>query len=89
MIYSKFKKMKRLFVFAPAILLVLFLLISFVLKEKDATKVIGNKSGLETSFLNLQMADKPGRTSAKGCPKICGKIVSGEIASLQMIKGCF
>ena len=27
---------------------------------------------LQTSFLNLLMADKPGRTSAKGCQKICG-----------------
>ena len=47
------------------------------------------KAELQRSFLNLQMADKPGRTSAKGCRKICGKMVSGEIASLQMIKGCF
>ena len=36
MFYSKFKKMKRLFVFVPAILLVLFLINSFVLKEKEA-----------------------------------------------------
>jgi photosystem II stability/assembly factor-like uncharacterized protein len=36
MFYFKFKKMKRLFVFIPAILLVLFLLNSFVLKEKEA-----------------------------------------------------
>ena len=36
MFYSKFKKMKRLFVFVPAILLVLFLVNSFVLKEKEA-----------------------------------------------------
>ncbi len=35
MIYSKFKKMKKLFVLAPAILLVLFLFNSFVLKEKE------------------------------------------------------
>jgi len=32
----KFKKMKRLFVFVPAILLILFLINSFVLKEKKA-----------------------------------------------------
>ncbi len=36
MFYSKFKKMKRLFVFVSAILLVLFLINSFVLKEKEA-----------------------------------------------------
>lgn len=40
MFYSKFRKMKRLFVFVPAILLILFLINSFVLKEKDAAKVI-------------------------------------------------
>ncbi|PWV55584.1 sialidase family protein [Chitinophaga sp. S165] len=38
--------MKRLFVFVPATLLVLFILYSFVLKEKDPAKVIRNKSGL-------------------------------------------
>ena len=38
MFYLKFKKMKRLFVFVPAIFLVLFLLNSFVLKEKEAKK---------------------------------------------------
>jgi photosystem II stability/assembly factor-like uncharacterized protein len=37
--------MKKLFVFVPAILLVLFLLNSFVLKEKDEGKMIRNKSG--------------------------------------------
>ncbi|PSL46496.1 hypothetical protein CLV51_103476 [Chitinophaga niastensis] len=37
MFYSKFKKMKRLFVFVPVILLV-FLLNSFVLKEKEAVE---------------------------------------------------
>ncbi len=36
MFYAEFKKMKRLFVFVPAILLVLFLINSFVLKEKGA-----------------------------------------------------
>jgi len=38
MFYAKFKKMKRLFVFVPVILLVLFLVNSFVLKEKEAGK---------------------------------------------------
>jgi len=38
MFYLKFKKMKRSFVFVPAIFLVLFLLNSFVLKEKEAKK---------------------------------------------------
>src|SRR6187549_3110008 len=36
MFYAKLKKMKRIFVFVPAILLVLFLINSFVLKEKEA-----------------------------------------------------
>lgn len=43
MCYSKFKKMKKIFVFSPVILLILFLFNSFVLKEKDATNVIRNK----------------------------------------------
>ncbi len=38
MFYFKFKKMKKLFVFVPAILVGLFLLNSFVLKEKEAKK---------------------------------------------------
>jgi photosystem II stability/assembly factor-like uncharacterized protein len=42
MVYSKLKKMKRLFVFVPAVLLVLFLLNSFVLKEKKAAKGLAN-----------------------------------------------
>jgi photosystem II stability/assembly factor-like uncharacterized protein len=36
MFYLKFKKMKRLFVFVPATFLLLFLLYSFVLKDKEA-----------------------------------------------------
>lgn len=46
MFYAKSKKMKRLFVFVPAIFLVLFLLNSFVLKQKDAAKAGRNKTGL-------------------------------------------
>ncbi|QEM09055.1 WD40/YVTN/BNR-like repeat-containing protein [Mucilaginibacter rubeus] len=44
----KNQKVKKLFVFVPAILLVLFLLNSFVLKEKEAgkKKTEGTKSGL-------------------------------------------
>jgi photosystem II stability/assembly factor-like uncharacterized protein len=38
MFYFKLKKMKRLFVFAPAVLLVSFLLNSFVPKEKEASE---------------------------------------------------
>jgi len=47
MFYFKFKKMKRLFVFVPGILLVLFLLNSFVLKENEAGRKTtdGTKSG--------------------------------------------
>ena len=44
MFYLKFKKMKRLFVFVPAILLVLFLLNSFVLKEKEAEEKTTERS---------------------------------------------
>jgi photosystem II stability/assembly factor-like uncharacterized protein len=46
MFYFKFNKMKRLLVIVPAILLVLFLINSFILKEKDGAKIICNKSGL-------------------------------------------
>ena len=78
--------MKKLFVFVPAILLGLFLLNSFVLKEKEAAKAMRNKSGLVNTVFKSTDADKPGRTSAKDCQKICRKIVS---APLQMINGCF
>jgi photosystem II stability/assembly factor-like uncharacterized protein len=69
MIYSKFKKMKRLFVFAPAILLVLFLLISFVLKEKDATKVIRNKSGLVNTVFKSTDGGQTWQDISKGLPE--------------------
>ena len=35
------------------------------------------------------MADKPGRTSAKGCQKICGKMVSGGDSIFANDKGLF
>jgi hypothetical protein len=44
--------MKKLFVFVPAILLALFLLESFVIKEKDAAKV--------TAFSDHQTWEKHG-----------------------------
>jgi len=74
MFYSKFKKNgKDYFASYPAI----FLLYSFVLKEKDAAKIIRNKSRLvNIVFLNLQMADKPAGHQQKGCPNL-RKIVSG------------
>src|SRR5688572_13471792 len=33
------------------------------------------------------MADRHGRTLAKGCPKICGEMISREMVSLQMMVG--
>ncbi|MDB4919163.1 MAG: hypothetical protein JWQ54_1146 [Mucilaginibacter sp.] len=52
MFYLKFKKMKRLFVFVPAIFLVLFLLNSFVLKEKEAKKK-PIKEGKSSAIVNI------------------------------------
>jgi photosystem II stability/assembly factor-like uncharacterized protein len=52
MLYLKFKKMKRLFVFVPAIFLVLFLLNSFVLKEKEAKKK-PIKEGKSSAIANI------------------------------------
>src|SRR4249920_1961164 len=69
MFYSKFKKMKRLFVFVPAILLVLFLLISFVLKEKDAAKVIRNKSGLVNIVFKSTDGGQTWQDISKGLPE--------------------
>jgi photosystem II stability/assembly factor-like uncharacterized protein len=52
MFYLKFKKMKRLFVFVPAIFLGLFLLNSFVLKEKEEKKK-PIKEGKSSAIVNI------------------------------------
>ena len=69
MFYSKFKKMKRLLVFVPAILLALFLLNSFVLKEKNAAKVIRNKSGLANIVFKSTDGGQTWQDISKGLPK--------------------
>ena len=69
MFYAKFKKMKRLFVFVPAILLVLFLLNSFVLKEKDASKIIRNKSGLVNIVFKSTDGGLTWQDISKGLPE--------------------
>ena len=69
MLYAKFKKMKRLFVFVPAILLVLFLLNSFVLKEKDAAKIIRNKSGLVNIVFKSTDGGQTWQDISKGLPE--------------------
>jgi len=69
MFYSKFKKMKRLFVFVPAILLILFLLNSFVLKKKDAAKVIRNKSGLANTVFKSVDGGQTWQDISKGLPE--------------------
>ena len=61
--------MKRLFVFVPAILLVLFLLNSFVLKEKDAAKVIRNKSGLVNTVFKSTDGGQTWQDISKGLPE--------------------
>jgi len=69
MFYAKFKKMKRLFVFVPAILLVLFLLNSFVLKEKDAAKISRNKSGLANIVFKSTDGGLTWQDISKGLPE--------------------
>lgn len=61
--------MKKLFVFAPAILLVLFLLNSFVLKEKDAAKIIRNKSGLVNTVFKSTDGGQTWQDISKGLPE--------------------
>ena len=61
--------MKKLFVFVPAILLVLFLFNSFVLKEKDAAKVIRNKSGLVKAIFKSTDGGQTWQDISKGLPE--------------------
>jgi len=61
--------MKRLFVFVPAILLVLFLINFFVLKEKDAVKIIKNKSGLVNIVFKSTDGGQTWQDISKGLPE--------------------
>ena len=63
--------MKRLFVFVPAILLVLFLLNSFVLKEKKAGEKTtkGTKSGLVTIVYRSTDGGQTWQDISKGLPE--------------------
>jgi photosystem II stability/assembly factor-like uncharacterized protein len=61
--------MKKIFVLVPAILLVLFLLNSFVLKEKDAAKVIRNKSGLVNIVFKSTDGGQTWQDISKGLPE--------------------
>jgi hypothetical protein len=71
MFYFKFKKMKRLFLFVPAILLVLFLLNSFVLKEKEAGEKTtkGTKSGPATIVFRSTGGGQTWQDISKGLPE--------------------
>ncbi len=69
MFYSKLKKMKKFFVFVPVILLVLFLLNSFVLKEKEAAKVMRNKSGLVNTVFKSTDGGQTWQDISKGLPE--------------------
>ena len=62
--------MKRLFVFVPAILLVLFLLNSYVLKEKDADKVIKNKLGTINPVLKSTDGGQTWKETSEAPPEI-------------------
>jgi photosystem II stability/assembly factor-like uncharacterized protein len=72
MFYLKFKKMKRLFVFVPAIFLVLFPLNSFVLKEKEAKKK-PIKEGKSSAIVNIIFKSTDGGQTwqdiSKGLPE--------------------
>ena len=61
--------MKRLFVSGPAILLVLFLFNSFVLKERDAAKVIRNKSALVNTVFKSTDGGQTWQDISKGLPE--------------------
>jgi len=61
--------MKKIFVLVPAILLVLFLLNSFVLKEKEAAKVIRNKSGLVNTVFKSTDGGQTWQDISKGLPE--------------------
>src|SRR5215207_9724550 len=69
MSYCKFKKMKRLIVSVPATLLVLCLLNSYVLKEKDAAKVIRNKSALVNIVFKSTDGGQTWQDISKGLPE--------------------
>ncbi|MGN8070909.1 exo-alpha-sialidase [Mucilaginibacter sp. SG564] len=67
----KNKKLKKLFVFVPATLLVLFLLNSFVLKEKEAGKktTAGTKSGLANIVFRSTDGGQTWQDISKGLPE--------------------
>ncbi|MBA4851444.1 exo-alpha-sialidase [Emticicia sp. BO119] len=72
MFYFKSKNMKKLFVFVPAIVLVLFLLNSFVLKEKEAKKTLVKKGKSSDIASIIFKSDDGGQTwqdISKGLPE--------------------
>jgi hypothetical protein len=82
--------MKRLFVFVPAIFLVLFLLNSFVLKEKEAKKK-PIKEGKSSAIVNIIFKSADGGQTwqdiSEGLPENCREKVCGEMVYLQMTVG--
>lgn len=65
--------MKKLFVFVPAILLVLFLINSFVLKEKEAVKVI-KKPALVNSVLKSTDGGQTWQDISEGLPELTSSL---------------
>lgn len=61
--------MKKLLVFVPVILLVLLLLNSYVLKQKDAAKVIRNKAGLVNTVFKSTDGGQTWQDISKGLPE--------------------
>lgn len=61
--------MKRLFVFVPAILLVVFLFNSFVLSDKYAAKVFRNKSALVNTFFKSTDGGQTWQDISRGLPE--------------------
>jgi photosystem II stability/assembly factor-like uncharacterized protein len=74
MFYLKNKKMKKLFVFVPAILLVVFLLNSFVLKEKEKTTTKGTKSGLLNIIYRSADGGETWQNISEGLPENLQKV---------------
>ncbi|MES2777942.1 MAG: sialidase family protein [Bacteroidota bacterium] len=81
--------MKRLFVFVPAILLVLFLLNSFMLKEKDAAKVISNKPGLVNTVFKSVDGGQTWQDISKGLPENLREDRTGRNRFFANEKGLF
>ncbi len=83
----KNKKMKGLFVFVPAILLVSFLLNSFVLKEKEAGEKITERTKSAPVTIVFRSADG-GQTWQDIREGLSGKLEEGAFSLSRKIRIC-